>query len=92
MELDKRVISLDTDAFQALIDKVVSYVKEAHYPKQEWVNEHEAMRLLNVSSKTTMSAWRSQGKLLYSQPAKKIILYSRRSIEELIKKHSRHTF
>ena len=50
------------------------------------------MRLLRITSKTTLSYMRNQGKIRYSQPEKKIILYDRESIDAYLEKHDKDTF
>ena len=86
-------ICLESEAFEKLLATVAEHLREKYgHTQEEWLPEAEAMRLLNVSSKTTMSKWRSEGKLLYSQPAHKILLYSRSSILEFIEANSKHTF
>lgn len=88
------VICLDSEAFYALIDEVVERVKETEkgHTKDKWISGEEAMRLLRITSKTTLSYLRNQGKIRYSQPQKKIILYDRHSIESYLEKHAKETF
>ncbi len=50
------------------------------------------MGLLRITSKTTLKKWRQEGKIRYSQPEKKIILYDRFSIMAFIEKHAKDTF
>lgn len=57
-----------------------------------WVDDEEAMRLLNIKSKTTLQKLRDEGKIRYSQPQKKIILYDRRSIEAYLERHAKEAF
>lgn len=86
-------ICLEEPAFYALIEQVVERLKDKHGPlKDKWVAEPEAMRLLNVKSKTTLQKLRDEGKIRFSQPQKKIILYDRDSIEHYLGKHARETF
>jgi hypothetical protein len=87
------VICLQDEAFYALIDQVVSRIKE----KQEisfdkWVSCEEAMQKLRITSKTTLQKLRDEGKIRFSQPAKKIILYDIDSINDYLNKHSHETF
>ena len=88
------VICLDAKAFYALVDEVVEHVKDAHSEAKEdkWISGEEAMRLLRITSKTTLSYMRNQGKIRYSQPEKKIILYDRESIDAYLEKHDKDTF
>ena len=88
-----QIISLQSDAFQKLVDTVVEYVKEKHLTKEDvWITGDEAMRLLNISSKTTLQVLRDTGKLKYSQPMHKVLLYNKESIISYIEKHAQETF
>jgi hypothetical protein len=87
------VICLQEDAFYALIDQVVERLKTAHnVTKEKWINDDEAMALLNIKSKTTLQKFRDEGKVRFSQPEKKIILYDRDSINAYLEKNARETF
>jgi hypothetical protein len=87
------VICLEDAAFYSLIDKVVLRIKEKEGTKQDkWVNGDEVMRLLRITSKTTLQKLRDEGKIKFSQPEKKIILYDVDSIYEFLNKHSKDTF
>jgi hypothetical protein len=85
------VICLEEPAFYELIKEVVSRLQ----PKpeaQKWVNEEQAMTLLNVKAKSTMQELRNNGKIRFSQPQKKIILYDRDSIMTYLDNHAKDTF
>lgn len=86
------VICLEEPAFFDLIEKVVARLRPQGETLDEWVPPGEAMRLLNVKSKTTMQSLRDNGKVRFSQPEKKIILYSRTSINEYLEANARNTF
>ena len=93
MESKIGIVCLKNDAFYALVDKVIEHIdKKFSLPKQKWISGEEAMRLLQVSSKTTLQNLRDEGKIRFSQPQKKIILYDVDSIREYIDKHARNTF
>jgi len=87
------VICLEEEAFYSLFDKVVEHfeVKFNKLPKQ-WIDGVEAMSMLNISSKTTLQKLRDEGKVRFSQPQKKIILYDRNSINAYLEKHTREIF
>ncbi|MCB0711332.1 MAG: helix-turn-helix domain-containing protein [Ignavibacteriae bacterium] len=87
------IICLEETAFYALIEQVVLRLQELHGAKPDkWVNEAEAMRLLNIKSKTTLQEYRDRGKIRFSQPRKRIILYDRDSIDAFLEQHARETF
>lgn len=87
------VICLESDAFYALVDEVVARLKDKHNaPLDKWIDDEEAMRLLRVSSKTTMQKYRDEGMIRFTQPSRKIILYDRESIMEFLEQNSKDTF
>jgi len=87
------VICLQTEAFYALIDEVIKRLDEKKNTKAEkWVTTEEAMRLLNIKAKSTLQIMRDEGKIRFTHPQKKIILYDRDSINEYLEKHARETF
>jgi hypothetical protein len=87
------VICLEDKAFYALVEQVVSRLKEnAGVKFDRWITDDEVMDILKIKSKTTLQKLRDEGKIRFSQPEKKIILYDRLSVEEYLEKHSRSTF
>lgn len=88
-----RIICLEEAAFYALVEQVVNRLKENHGTENEkWVSDQQAMHLLNIKSKTTLQKLRDEGKIRYSQPKKKIILYDRNSIDAYLESNARNTF
>lgn len=88
-----QVICLEEKAFYELVEQVVERLKEKNnVVRDKWVSNEEAMRLLNVKSKTTLQKLRDEGKIRFSQPDKKIILYDTDSINAYLEKNSRDTF
>ncbi len=88
-----QVICLEETAFYTLVEQVVARLHEKHgVEKEKWVTDEEAMQLLNIKSKTTMQKLRDEGKIRYSQPQKKIILYDRDSISAYLDSNARNTF
>jgi len=86
------VICLEDSAFYALIDKVINRIKEkSQTPEDKWISGEEAMKKLRITSKTTLQKFRDEGKIRFSQPERKIILYDSDSISEFLEKHSRET-
>ena len=87
------VIYLQDEVINALIEKVAARIKEKQGVKQDkWISGEEAMKILRISSKTTLQKLRDEGKLRLSQPEKKIILYDDDSINEYLGKHVNETF
>ncbi len=88
-----QVICLEETAFYTLIEQVVARLKETHgEEKEKWISDEQAMQLLNIKSKTTLQKLRDEGKIRFSQPQKKIILYDRDSIDAYLQQHARNTF
>ena len=81
------VICFEDRAFYAMIDKLEAYI-DSKKPKltegDKWISGEEAMRMLRITSKTTLQKFRDEGKIRYSQPEKKIILYDADSIRDFI--------
>lgn len=87
------VICLEDKAFYTLVDQVVQKLKASHgIQKEKWISDEEAMQLLNIKSKTTLQKLRDEGKIRFSQPQKKIILYDRDSINTYLENNSHETF
>ncbi len=88
-----QVICLEEPAFYALIETVCArLLPENAADKNRWIPPEEAMAMLNIKSKTTLQQLRDNGKIRYSQPQKKVILYDRLSIEAYLEKHAQNTF
>jgi hypothetical protein len=87
------VICLEEDAFYVLVEQVISRLKNnSNEEKQKWLSDEQAMQLLNIKSKTTLQKLRDEGKIRFSQPQKKIILYDRDSIDNYLEKNVPKTF
>lgn len=87
------VVCLQEEAFYALFDKVVEHVESKRKDAPaKWIDGEEAMRELRIKSTTTLQKLRDEGKIRFSQPQKKIILYDHDSITEYIEQHARETF
>ena len=88
-----QVICLEEAAFYELVEQVVARLQEKNGAAlDKWIADDEAMRLLNIKSKTSLQKLRDEGKIRFSQPQKKIILYDRDSIQDYLNKHARNTF
>lgn len=83
------VICIEEKAFLTLIGEVIKYVKsemELVVP-DKWIGKKEAMGLLKIKSPTTLQKLRDEGKIRFSQPEKKHIVYDRDSINEYFETH-----
>lgn len=87
------VICLQDEAFYALIERVIDRMKENNSKiTDKWLSGEEAMKILRITSKTTLQKLRDEGKIRFSQPEKKIILYDIDSINEYLNKNAKSTF
>lgn len=87
------VICLEDEAFYSLIEEVVHRIKEKNkIEERKWISGEEAMEKMRIKSKTTLQKLRDEGKLRFSQPEKKIILYDTESINEYLEKYAKETF
>lgn len=88
-----QVICLEEAAFYILVEQVVARLQEKNsQEKEKWVSDEEAMELLKIKSKTTLQKLRDEGRIRFSQPQKKIILYDRNSIHVYLEQNARNTF
>ncbi len=87
------VICLENEAFYALIEEVVQRLKEKNSVKEDkWISGEEAMQKMRIKSKTTLQRLRDEGRIRFTQPDKKNILYDIDSINEYLEKHAKETF
>ena len=87
------VICLQDSAFYNLVEEVVKRLKEKqNIQADKWISDIEAMQKLRIKSKTTLQKFRDEGKIRFSQPEKKIIVYDLDSINEFLEKHAKDTF
>ena len=87
------VICLHDTAFYTLVEEVVKRLKDSQKIKEDkWISDTEAMQKLRIKSKTTLQKFRDEGKIRFSQPEKKIIVYDIDSINEFLEKHAKNTF
>ncbi len=87
------VICLDDEAFYALMDKTLAYIKEkTKTVEDKWISGEEAMNKLRITSRTTLQKLRDEGSIRYTQPEKKIILYDTDSINQYLEKHAKELF
>jgi hypothetical protein len=87
------VICLEDEAFYALVDQVFQRIKDKQSIKEDkWISGEEAMNKLRITSKTTLQKLRDEGKIRFSQPEKKHIVYDLSSIYEYLEKHAKETY
>ena len=87
-----KVIVFEEESYWQHIHEVVKRVKETQKEEKIWIDEPEAMELLSIKSKSEMWKMRSQGKIRYSQPSRKIIKYDRLSILKFLEDNVKDKF
>jgi len=87
------IICIQDDAFHALVDKVAErLMNKLPVQQNKWISDEEAMKMLNITSKTTLQNLRDKGKIEFTQPMKKVILYNYESINAYLDKHRKKAF
>ena len=90
---DMKIILIEENAYYELLNRVLEYVEERLAAKENtWLTPEQAMKALNITSKTTLQHYRDEGKIRFSQPSKRIILYDSKSIDDFLQKHAQDTF
>lgn len=88
-----KVILIDEDAFFELFNRLVDRFEQQKAKKEKsWLTPQEAMKALNITSKTTLQKYRDEGKIRFAQPSRRVILYDPKSIDAFLEKHARDTF
>lgn len=91
--MDFKIITLEEPALYELAwmitQKILSELKPKH---EKWVSGEEAMQMLRIKSKTTLQKFRDEGRIRFTQPERRIILYDVNSINELLEDHAKETF
>jgi len=81
--------SLSDEQFNRLIESMVTRLKvEMGAKRDKWVDGNEAMRYMRITSKTTLQKLRDEGKIRFSQPLPKHLLYDLDSIDEYLNRHA----
>ena len=87
------VARVENEAFYSLVENVIKRLEvKKNVEEDKWISGPEAMQKLRINSKTTLQKLRDEGKIRFSQPEKKLILYDRQSIDQFLEKHSKNTF
>jgi len=87
------VINIEEEAFDTLVEQVVQRIlKKIDTKQDQWISGPEAMKKLRLKSKTTLQKLRDDGKIRFTQPEKKIILYDQNSIDQFLEKHAKEIF
>lgn len=87
------VICLHDEAFYQLVEDVLERIQQNQSTQSsKWIGQDDAMKMLNIKSKTTLQKLRDEGLIRFSQPQKKIIVYDRESIDQYLEQNAKNTF
>jgi hypothetical protein len=94
MSTQPETIKIKSDAFYALLDEVIEHInnKISKAQEEQWVDSATAMKILNIKSRTTLQALRDKGKIRFTQPNKKNILFDRASLLAYLELHAQKPF
>ncbi|MGG8497445.1 hypothetical protein ACQY1Q_13615 [Tenacibaculum sp. TC6] len=94
MEGENKLFMISEDNLLQFLEFFISrFEAQSGKEKEEiWVDTETAKKLLSIKSDTTLFKLRSEGKIEYSQPSRKVILYKRESILRYIEDNSYKTF
>jgi len=91
MDQNIEMVFISRKDLQIMLEEIIGGIIPTATEK-EWVIESEAMEMLGIKSKSHLWSLRTQGKIEYSQPSKKKILYNVLSIKNHIESHTHKTF
>ena len=84
---------MEEPAFFNLFDRVIAHIEaKPGVNTEKWLPTEEAMKRLGITSKATLQSYRDEGKIRFTQPRKKVILYDSNSIDDFLNKHAKNTF
>ena len=87
------VICSQDEAFYQLVEDVVDRLKEKkNITQDKCISPELAMEILNIKNKTTLQKLLDAGRITFTQPQKKIILYDYDSIIKCLNNHSKKSF
>jgi hypothetical protein len=87
------IICMESDAFYKLLEEVLLHLnKNKSEASEKWISGVEAMKMLRIKSKTTLQKMRDEGRIRFTQPDKKIILYDVDSIKDYLEDFVYETF
>jgi len=67
IQTNLNIICLESQAFYALVEEVVSRIKSTNKDNPKWIDDEDVMELLKIKSKTTLQNLRDEGKIRFSQ-------------------------
>lgn len=92
MKSEVTIICFENEAFYKLLDEIYKYLDQKTRKENEWITGKDAMQLLGIKSKTTLQKLRNNGKIRFSQPFRKVVLYDRASLIKFLEENVLETF
>lgn len=90
---DHKVICLESAALYQLVEEIVERLSNQQPPESDsWINDKQAMKMLGITSRTTLQKFRDEGSIRFTQPSRRVILYDRQSILEFLDLKAKDTF
>ena len=87
------LIQVDKEVFFDLVEETVQRIMSQQSIKEDkWITGEEAMELMRIKSKSTLQKFRDEGRIRYTQPDRKYILYDRDSIMEFLERNAQEPF
>ena len=75
------IICIESAAFNKLLETLLEKFKLTQKETPDkWISGSEAMKMMRIKSRATLQKMRDEGRIRYSQPEKKILLYDAQSI------------
>jgi hypothetical protein len=91
MDNNNEMVFVSRKDLQIMLEEIIGAMVPP-VAEKEWVIESEAMEMLGIKSKSYLWSMRTHGKIEFSHPSRKIILYNVQSIRNYIESHSHKTF
>lgn len=87
------LIQVDKEVFFELVEETVQRImSQQSIQEDKWITGDEAMSLMRIKSKSTLQKFRDEGRIRYTQPDRKYILYDRDSIMEFLENNAQEPF
>jgi hypothetical protein len=88
------VICIEEEAFYALIETVYKRLANDGEKKRPdgWINDQQAMQLLDIKSKTTLTKLKNTGCIKFSYVTPRKIMYDAVSINDYLEKKAMRCF
>ncbi|MFC3560500.1 DNA-binding protein [Pedobacter jamesrossensis] len=93
-EFSAKFVCMESEAWYAMIKTAVTQIRAEDKAAKEdkWISDEKASNLLDGASTSTLLRLRNSGKIKFTQPTRKLILYDRDSIMAYLNKGTHETF